>query len=72
MDKYAQLKRSHCDRQLHVYMHSFMHVDFETIPVEDNFPATKTLVKNCNKISTPVPVPKIDLDSVMYVQKITS
>ena len=46
MCKYVQLKRFHNDRRLQVYMYSFMYVDPQTIPVEDNFTATKNIVVN--------------------------
>ena len=58
MDKYAQLKTFHHDRQLQVYMYDFMYVDTKTIPVEDYFPATKIFCNNYIKVSTPGPVPK--------------
>ena len=46
MDKYAQLKRFHCDLQLEVYMYAFMYVDPQKIPAEDHFPATNTFIVN--------------------------
>ena len=58
MDKYAQLKRFHCDYQLQVYMYAFMYVDSETMSVEDHFLAAKKFVENYKKISTLVPVTK--------------
>ena len=58
MDKYAQLKRFHQYLQIQVYIFSYMYVDTKTIPVEDNFTATKTFVVNYKKISTPGIVPK--------------
>ena len=56
MDKYVLLKRFHHDLRLQVYRYEFMYVDTETMPVEDNFTATKMFVKNYKKISTPGPV----------------
>ena len=50
MDKYSQLKRFHHDRVLQVYMHAFMYVDPDTIPVQDRFTATKTFVENYKNI----------------------
>ena len=58
MDKYTLLKRFHRDHQLQSYMYISMHVDPDTMPVEDTFPATKTIVENYGKFSTPVPVSK--------------
>ena len=51
-------------------MYAFMYVDPETIPAEDNFPATKNFVDKYKKISTPGLVPKIALDLVTLVQNI--
>ena len=42
MDKYAQLKRFHCERWLQFYMHSFMYVDPDKMSEDDCFPDTKT------------------------------
>ena len=53
MDKYSQLKRFHHDHQLLVYIYAFMYVDPETMSVEDHFPATKAIVVNYKKMSTP-------------------
>ena len=39
-------------------MYAFVYVDPKTMPVEENFNATKTFVGNYRKISTPGPVPK--------------
>ena len=58
MYKYAHLKRFHCDHRLQVHMFSFTYVYPKTMPVEDPFPDTKSLVENYNKMSTPGPVPK--------------
>ena len=58
MNKYAQLKGFHHNRQLQFYMYAFMYVDPETIQVEDHFPDTKTFVANYNKISNPGSAPK--------------
>ena len=58
MDKYAQTKKCPHDRQIQIYMYSFMSVDPETITVEEYFSDTKTYIKNQKKISTPVSVPK--------------
>ena len=58
MDKYAQLKRFHHDRQLQVYMYAFMYINHQIMPLEDHFIATKTFLMNYKKISTPVTVPK--------------
>ena len=44
MDKYAQLKRFHYDRQIQVYMYALMYVDNQTMPGEDHFTATKQIV----------------------------
>ena len=52
------MKRFNHDYQLQIYMYAFMYVDTETIPVEDYFTATKEIVENYKKISTPGPVPK--------------
>ena len=61
MNKYAQLKRCHCDRQLQVYMYAFMYVNPKTMPIEDHFIATRTFVVNYNKTSTPGTVLKHQL-----------
>ena len=58
MGKYAQLKRFHNYLQKQVYMYSFMYVESKTMPVEDQFLATKTFFDNYKKISTKGPVPK--------------
>ena len=58
MYKYAQLNILHHDRQIQVYMYAFIYVYPQTMPVEDNFPDTKTCVGNYNKMSTPWIVPK--------------
>ena len=58
MDKYAQLKRLHHDLRLQVDMYDFKSIDPESIPVEEYFPATKTLVENYKIISTSGPVSK--------------
>ena len=58
MDKYELLKRFHHDYRLQIYLYDFMYVDHETIPVEEDFPDTKTSVENYKKMSTPGPVPK--------------
>ena len=48
MDKYAQLKCFHYERQLQVYMYAFMYVDIEKMLVEEQFTATNTFVVNYN------------------------
>ena len=58
MEKYAQPKRFHHNRQLQVYVYDFMYVDPQTMPTEDHFPAIKSFVVNYKKISTPGPIPK--------------
>ena len=58
MDKDAQLRRFYHDHLLQVWLYTFMYVDPDTIPVEDNFPATKQFVLDYKKISTPGTVPK--------------
>ena len=58
MDKYAQLKRFHHDCRIQVYMYAFMYVDPEKMSVEYNFPDTKKIVVNYNKMSTLGTVPK--------------
>ena len=61
MDKYAQLNRLHHDRQLQVYMYSFMYVDPQKIPVKENFVATLNVSVNYKKMSIPGTVPKHQL-----------
>ena len=46
MDKYAQLKCFHYERQLQVYMYAFMYVDTEKMTVEDNFTSTNIFFVN--------------------------
>ena len=58
MYKYAQLNKFHRDRRLQVYMYDFMYVYPQTMPVEDNFTATKKIVVNYKKMSTPGLVPR--------------
>ena len=58
MDKYALMKRCHCDLQLQVYMYDFKYIDNKTMADEDYFPYTKSFPENYNKLSNPVPVPK--------------
>ena len=58
IDKYALIKRCHYDRQPRFYMFAFVYVYPETMVEEEYFPATKNIVENYNKMSTPGPVPK--------------
>ena len=46
------------DRKIQVYMYAFIYDDPNTMSEEDYFPDTKIFFQKCNKISTPVPVPK--------------
>ena len=58
MYKNIQLKRFNHDHRPQVYMHVFVYVDPQTMPVGDHFTATKTFVLNYKKMSTPGLVPK--------------
>ena len=58
MDEYAQLKRFDHDRLPQDYMHDLMYVYPETMPEEDHFSDTKTIVDNYKKMPTTGPVPK--------------
>ena len=58
MDKYAQLKRFHHDRQLQVYIYAFMYVDNQTMPAEYHLTTTKKFVEYSKKFSTVGTVPK--------------
>ena len=58
MDKYAKLNIFSHDGRLQVSIYALVYVDPVTIQVQDHFPATKTIVMNYKKISTPGTVPK--------------
>ena len=51
MDKYAQIKRFHYDRQLQVYMDAFIYVDSDTTEEEEYLPYTKFFVVNYKRRS---------------------
>ena len=65
MYKNIELKRFHNDLWLQVYMHVFVYVYTQTIPVGDHFTASKTFFVNYEKMSTQGSVPKIVLDLVI-------
>ena len=50
IDKYAQMKRFHCDLLIQVYMYDFMNVNPESMVEEEYFQATKYLLKTKRKI----------------------
>ena len=72
MDKYSKLKRFHNDCRLQLYMYAFVYVDPETIRVEDNFPATKTLCELQENFNSGTSPQNVGLDLVAYVHKIMS
>ena len=57
MDKYVLMKRFHHDFQVQVYIHVFVYVDPDKMVEEYYSPYIKNIVENCNKKSTPGPVP---------------
>ena len=72
MNKYAQLKGFHHNRQLQFYMYAFMYVDPETIPVGNFFPIQKHLLRTTIKYQIQDQPQNVVLYLVTYVQKIRS
>ena len=66
------MKKCHYDKQIEVYMYSYMCVDTETMAEEDYFPATKLLLKTIRKYQLRDQFQKIALYLVIYIQNIMS
>ena len=72
MNRYLQLKRSHHDCQLEVYIYAFTYVDPETMPAEDYFLLQKRLLITTKKCQLQDQYQIIGSDLVTYVHNIMS
>ena len=72
MYQYEQLKIFHHDHFIQVYIYSFMYVDPGTMPVDDNFPATKTSLTTTRNFQLQDQSQNIGFDLYTHVQKIMS